>query len=119
MANQQVTVVVRLKAKAGKEAQVRQELFNLLAPTRAEQGCSNFDMHEAPNDPALFLFHENWTSEEHLKRHFETPQRTRTGPYAKNRAACRDHPGNYCLPRTTDRSTHTQGRFPNPGSRRR
>ena len=77
MANQQVTVVVRLKATAGKEAQVRQELFSLLAPTRAEQGCINFDMHEAPNDPALFLFHENWMSEEHLKRHFETPHITR------------------------------------------
>jgi len=73
MASQQVTVVVRLKAKAGKEAQVRQELFNLLAPTRAEQGCLNFDMHEAPNDPALFMFHENWTSEGTLTRHFETP----------------------------------------------
>ena len=77
MANQQVTVVVRLKAKAGKEAQVRQELFNLLAPTRAERGCINFDMHQAPSDPSLFLFHENWTSEEDLKRHFETPHITR------------------------------------------
>jgi quinol monooxygenase YgiN len=73
MAGKQVTVVVRLKAKAGKEAQVRQELFSLLAPTRAEQGCINFDMHEAPHDPSVFLFHENWTSEENLVRHFETP----------------------------------------------
>jgi len=73
MASQQVTVVVRLKAKAGKGAQVRQELFNLLAPTRAEQGCLNFDMHEAPNDPSRFLFHENWTRENDLKRHFENP----------------------------------------------
>lgn len=73
MANEPVTVVVRLKAKAGKEAQVRQELFSLLAPTRAEQGCLNFDMHEDPNNPALFLFHENWTNEDRLKQHFETP----------------------------------------------
>ncbi len=73
MASRTVTVVVRLKAKAGKEAQVRQELFNLLAPTRAEQGCINFDMHQDPNDSAVFLFHENWVSEEDLKRHFETP----------------------------------------------
>jgi len=72
MANQPVTVVVRLKAQKGREAQVRQELHNLLAPTRAEQGCLNFDMHENPADPALFLFHENWTSEDDLKRHFET-----------------------------------------------
>lgn len=76
MAGQPVTVVVRLKAKAGKEAQVRQELFNLLKPAHAEQGCINFDMHESPDDPSLFLFHENWTSEEDLTRHFETPHIT-------------------------------------------
>jgi len=73
MAGKQVTVVVRMKAKTGMEVRVRQELLNLLKPTRAERGCINFDMHQAPNDPALFLFHENWVSEEDLKRHFETP----------------------------------------------
>ena len=77
MASHQVTVVVRIKAKAGMEARVRQELLNLLAPTRAERGCINFDMHQAPNDASLFLFHENWVSEEDLKRHFETPHITR------------------------------------------
>ena len=73
MAGKQVTVVVRMKAKTGMEVRVRQELLNLLKPTRAERGCINFDMHQAPNDPALFLFHENWVSEEDLKRHFGTP----------------------------------------------
>jgi quinol monooxygenase YgiN len=73
MPDRQVTVVVRLKAKPGMEATVRQELLNLLAPTRAESGCLNFDMHEAPNDSSLFLFHENWVSEDDLRRHFETP----------------------------------------------
>ncbi|MGH7236523.1 MAG: putative quinol monooxygenase [Nitrospiraceae bacterium] len=72
MAGKQVTVVVRMKAKTGMEVRVRQELLNLLKPTRAERGCINFDMHQAPNDPSLFLFHENWVSEEDLKRHFET-----------------------------------------------
>jgi quinol monooxygenase YgiN len=73
MGNKQITVVVRLKARSGREVRVRQELLALLAPTRAEDGCINFDMHEAPDDPTLFLFHENWVSEEALKRHFETP----------------------------------------------
>ena len=77
MASHQVTVVVRIEAKLGMEARVRQELLNLLAPTRAERGCINFDMHQAPNDASLFLFHENWVSEEDLKRHFETPHITR------------------------------------------
>ena len=39
MANKQVTVVVRLRAKAGMETHVQQELSSLLAPTRREQGC--------------------------------------------------------------------------------
>jgi len=73
MAGKQVTVVVRMKAKTGMEVRVRQELLNLLKPTRTERGCMNFDMHQAPNDPSLFLFHENWVSGEDLKRHFETP----------------------------------------------
>ncbi|HKY72984.1 MAG TPA: putative quinol monooxygenase [Nitrospira sp.] len=73
MANKQVTVVVRLKAKPGLEAKVWEELHKLLRPTRAEQGCLNFDMHQDPNDPGLFLFHENWTCEEDLQRHFKTP----------------------------------------------
>lgn len=72
-AGNHVTVVVRLKAKAGMEARVKQELLNLLSSTRAERGCINFDMHEAPNDPSHFLFHENWASEDDLKKHFETP----------------------------------------------
>lgn len=76
MAGKQVTVVVRIKAKAGMEAQVRQELLNLLRPTRAEKGCLNFDMHQDPHDPTLFLFHENWVSEDDLQRHFETPHIT-------------------------------------------
>lgn len=73
MATNQVTVIVRLKSKPGKEARVKQELHNLLAPTRAENGCLNYDMHQSPTDPSLFLFHENWTSEDDLKRHFESP----------------------------------------------
>lgn len=76
MANKQLTVVVKLKAKPGLEAKVWEELHNLLRPTRAEQGCLNFDMHQDPNDPGLFLFHENWVCEGDLQRHFKTPHIT-------------------------------------------
>lgn len=69
MPGKQVTVVVRIKAKPGKEARVRQELEALLAPTRSENGCINYDMHIAPDDAGLFLFHENWASEEDLRTH--------------------------------------------------
>ena len=71
--NNTLTVVVRLKARAGMEDQVREELQKLLEPTRAEPGCINFDLHEAAESPGLFLVHENWKSEGDLRRHFEMP----------------------------------------------
>jgi len=72
MANDKLTVIARIKAKPGMEERAKQELLKLLAPTRAEPGCINYDMHQSVNDASLFLFHENWTSEENLKRHLET-----------------------------------------------
>lgn len=73
MTSDQVTVVVRIKAKPGMEARVKEELLRLLAPTRTERGCINYDMHQAVNDGSLFLFHENWATEGDLKRHLEAP----------------------------------------------
>ncbi|HUP02202.1 MAG TPA: putative quinol monooxygenase [Gemmatimonadota bacterium] len=68
-----LTVVVRIKAKPGAEERVEQELRKLLPPTRREEGCINFDLHQSVDDAALFLVHENWVSEEDLGRHFEMP----------------------------------------------
>ncbi len=73
MENQKVTVVARIKAKLGKEAQAKQELLKLLSPTRAEAGCINYDMHQSLDNQAHFLFHENWTNQGALNKHLETP----------------------------------------------
>lgn len=69
MPNEQVTVVVRIKAKAENKARVHAELDKLLGPTRQEPGCINYDMHVAKDDDSLFLFHENWNSESDLNHH--------------------------------------------------
>ncbi len=68
-----VTLVVRIHAKPGKEARVREELRKLLAPTRAEKGCINYDLHESADDKSLFLFLENWASAEDLDQHIQAP----------------------------------------------
>lgn len=77
MGTEPVTVVVRIKAKPGMEGLVAQELRAILPPTRSEKGCLNFDMHRDPEDPARFLFHENWTSRADLDRHLAAPHITR------------------------------------------
>ena len=68
-----LTVVAQIKAKPGTESQVRQELLSLVAPSRKDAGCLNYDLHQALDNPALFLFHENWTSKAQLDQHLETP----------------------------------------------
>jgi quinol monooxygenase YgiN len=64
-----VTVTAIIKVKPGLEEQAKQLLLNAVAPTRAEAGCLNYDLHQSVSDPTEFLFHENWASEEALKAH--------------------------------------------------
>lgn len=70
--NSKLTVVARFKARPGKESIVRRELTALVAPTRAEKGCINYDLHVSVDDPATFLFHENWESETDLEHHLQS-----------------------------------------------
>ena len=71
--NKRVTVIARIKAQEGMEERVRQELLALIAPSRAEEACINYDLHQSVDDKSLFMFYENWTSREALDRHLEMP----------------------------------------------
>ena len=62
MSEKIVTVVAAFEARPGREAELRAALIELVAPTRLEAGCLNYDLHQSPEQPAKFLFHENWTS---------------------------------------------------------
>jgi quinol monooxygenase YgiN len=66
-------VVANLKAKPGKEAEVRERLQGLILTTREEPGCLHYDLHVATGDPAAFLFLESWSSRKHLDDHLARP----------------------------------------------
>lgn len=68
-----VTVVARMQAKPGMEARLRQELLHLVAETRREAGCLNYDLHVLAGDATRFLFYENWSSRAHLDAHAQSP----------------------------------------------
>jgi quinol monooxygenase YgiN len=68
-----ITVVATFQAKPGKESELMKALISLVAPTRKETGCLNYDLHVSPGDPAKFLFHENWTSKAELDAHLKSP----------------------------------------------
>lgn len=64
-----VTVVAHIRAKPGRESEVKQALLALVGPTRREAGCLNYDLHQSDDDATLFVFYENWTSKDHLAAH--------------------------------------------------
>lgn len=73
MTYKKVTVVARMKARPGMEETVRSELLALVAATTKEKGCITYDLHQATDDKALFLFYENWCSREDLDEHLGKP----------------------------------------------
>ena len=73
MSKTSLTVVATFQARPGEEGELRAALIGLLAPTRNEAGCLNYDVHQSVDDPAKFLFHENWTSKAHLDAHLQSP----------------------------------------------
>jgi quinol monooxygenase YgiN len=54
MSAKTITVVATFQARPGKEA-----------------GCLNYDLHQSPENPGKFLFHENWTSKAALDAHLQ------------------------------------------------
>lgn len=68
-----LTVVATLKAKPGLEKKLGDILKTLVAPTREEKGCLNYDMHESDVEPGTFVFHENWATRADWEAHMKTP----------------------------------------------
>lgn len=66
---QVLTIVAEMKAKPGQEEALRNAALALVEPTRAEEGCIQYDLHVHTSDPGKFVFYENWASREHLARH--------------------------------------------------
>jgi quinol monooxygenase YgiN len=45
----------------------------LIPITRAEEGCIQYDLHQDNEEPAHFLFYENWASRELWQIHMNSP----------------------------------------------
>ena len=65
-------VAVHLKAKSGNAEELRQRLLGMLTPTRAEDGCISYELHQVEGSPDEFFFFERWASTEAHHKHFET-----------------------------------------------
>ncbi|MFT5809136.1 MAG: quinol monooxygenase YgiN [Moritella dasanensis] len=67
MAN--LTIVANITANNDKIELVKAELSKLIEITRAEEGCINYDLHQDNENPAHFMFYENWETRELWQTH--------------------------------------------------
>lgn len=68
-------MTVSLIATLTARPETREELFRLLVdqvePTRAEQGCIDYNLHIDAADPCVFVFYENWKTQADLDAHMD------------------------------------------------
>lgn len=74
---QSLTIIGRLRARSGRESDLRDALIEVLNESRQETGCINYDLHVAEADPSLFVLYENWISQDALDEHFQLPHSTK------------------------------------------
>ena len=68
----EVHVVARFLARAGRGGDLAAVLGALVAPTRDEAGCHQYDLLLNPSDPRDFCFVERWADDAALDRHLAT-----------------------------------------------
>ena len=78
-----VILTARVKAKEGEEDNVKEALTSMVAPTRKEEGCIHYILHQAADDETMFMFYEVWASRDALKKHGQTPHMKSLGPSLK------------------------------------
>ncbi|MEM6462365.1 MAG: putative quinol monooxygenase [Pseudomonadota bacterium] len=68
-----LTIVANIHANTDKIDLVRAELEKLVPITRAEEGCIQYDLHQDNENPAHFMFYENWQSRDLWQTHMNAP----------------------------------------------
>jgi quinol monooxygenase YgiN len=69
MNNEQISVIAFIDIKPGTEESFLAELAKVIAATRQEAACINYDFHQSADASTRFVAYENWTSRAGLDQH--------------------------------------------------
>lgn len=72
MSDEKIVLVARLKVKNDRVEEAKQVALAIVADSRAEEGCVNYDVHQAIDDETVFIWHETWKNKAAIDEHFET-----------------------------------------------
>ena len=67
-----LSVIAYITAQAGHQDQVGDALLDLVAQTRNEKGCVNYDLHQSLENISEFAIYENWEKATDLDAHAES-----------------------------------------------
>jgi quinol monooxygenase YgiN len=67
------TVIAKLKARGGQEAEVGKRLGDIAARTRSEPGTQTFTVYKSLEDPTVFVIYEVYNDKAAFETHFNAP----------------------------------------------
>lgn len=67
-----IYVIAKSIAKSDKIEDTKKALQALLTPTREEEGCIQYDLHQDLEKPEVFIFYEKWENRILLERHLKS-----------------------------------------------
>ncbi|RAJ28178.1 putative quinol monooxygenase [Pedobacter cryoconitis] len=62
-----------IKSTPGNAEQLKAILKTLVSGSKSEAACLQYDLHQVQEDPNLFIFHEEWASQQELDLHNVSP----------------------------------------------
>lgn len=69
--SEEVVVIAIIEAKDSAVELVKQAAETLIPKSRADEGCKQYKLHQALDNPASFTFYEIWESQASLDKHNE------------------------------------------------
>ncbi len=69
MNDEEIVLIARLKVKSDAIEAAKREALAIVAASRAETGCINYDFHQQIDDEAVFIWHETWTNKSAIEAH--------------------------------------------------
>lgn len=69
MTDEKIVLIARLKVKKAAVEAAKLAALEIVAPSRAETGCLNYDFHQQLDDTSIFIWHETWASMAAIEAH--------------------------------------------------
>jgi quinol monooxygenase YgiN len=68
-----LTILAQIHVVPGKEEALIAEMHKLIAATKQEAGCLQYDMHRDNENPGFIMFYENWETRALWLDHMNAP----------------------------------------------